>query len=125
MTLIGRFLTGDYLVKRTASGHYVKGRYYPGPQEEIRVCGSLQPTSARELKLPEEGNRLKQYWKFYTDEPILTDSMKTLGTADKIFVNGDEYKAMAPLRWEGTNLDYFMTIIWREPEQSSDGKASG
>lgn len=125
MTLIDRFLTGDYTVKRTASGHYVKGRFYAGPVEEIQVCGSLQPTNARELKLPEEGNRLKQYWKFYTDKPIFTDSMRRLATGDKITVNGDEYRAMSVNRWEGTQLDYFMTIIWREPEQPSDGKEAG
>jgi hypothetical protein len=122
MTLVDRFLTGDYKIKRTAKGKYVKGRYEPGLTEEFEVCGSLQPTNARELKLPEEGNRLKQYWKFYTDQPILVDSERTLATGDKIFIDGDEYRAMSLTRWKGTDLDYFMTIVWREPEQYSDAK---
>jgi len=74
MSLIGRFLTGEYAVTRTTIGSYVRGRYTPGPVETIQVCGSMQPTSARELKLPEEGNRIKQCYKFYTDAPILVDS---------------------------------------------------
>lgn len=124
MSLVERFMTGDYKVRRRKRGTYVKGRYVLGPEEEITVGGSLQPTNARELKLPEEGNRLKQYFKFYTDEIILLDSEKTLATGDKIYIDGDEYRAMSREPWRGTDLDYYMTIVWREPGQKSDGKES-
>lgn len=124
MSLIDRFLTGDYLVRRSKPGTYVKGRYVPGEQEEITVGGSLQPTSARELKIVEEGARLKQYWKFYTDEPILLSSARTLADSDYIIVNGEQYRAMSREEWNNTDLDYFLTVIWRDPQQASDGKGS-
>jgi hypothetical protein len=125
MSLVGRFLTGSYKVRRTSKGYYVKGRYVAGPVEEIIVDGSLQPTSARELKLPEEGNRLKQYFKFYSDEPILTDSMATLAKGDVVTIDGEEFRAMSLTPWKDTDLDYFMTILWREPEQRTDQTRAG
>lgn len=125
MTLVQRFMTNSYTVVRTLRGKYVKGFYEPGPTQTIQVSGSLQPTNARELKLPEEGNRLKQFWKFFTDQPVLVNSMATLADSDKVMVNGESYRAMALTTWQGTDLDYFVTILWREPEQSSDGKGSG
>lgn len=121
MTLIQRFLTDDYVVKRSGPGKYVKGRYVPGETVDIVVEGSMQPTTARELKLPEEGNRLRQFWKFYTDREILLNSPKSLADSDHIMVNGDSYRAMSLTSWQGTRLDYFMTILWREPEQVTDG----
>jgi hypothetical protein len=124
MSLIGRFLTGEYKVIRSGPGTYEKGRYVPGRKEEIMVWGSMQPTSARELKLQDEGNRLKQFWKFYTDEPVLVNSMKTLADSDHVIINGDSYRAMSLTQWQGTDLDYFMTILWRDPEQDSDGQGA-
>lgn len=120
MSLISRFFTNEYKVRRKRKGVYVKGRYQAGEYEEITVAGSLQPTNARELKLVEEGDRIKQYFKFYTDEPILIDNERTLGTSDTIVVDGDEFRAMSYEPWKGTRLDYYMTIIWRDPEQKSD-----
>jgi hypothetical protein len=124
MTLISRFLTGDYVVYRMENGTYIRGRYVEGRKKKIIVSGSLQPTTARELKLPEEGNRLKQFWKFFTDEPIVVNSMRTLADSDHVIINGDSYRAFSLTTWAGTDLDYFMTILWREPEQSSDGKGA-
>lgn len=125
MSLIESFLTGEYKVKRTGVGRYVDGMYQKGCIEEFCVCGSLQPTNARELKLPTEGARLKQYWKFYSDKPIVAASARSLADSDIVFINGDEYRAMSLTTWEGTDLDYHMTILLREPQQRSDGKAAG
>lgn len=124
MSLIQRFMTGSYQVRRSTRGTYVKGRYLEGPVEELTVSGSMQPSNARELKLADEGNRLRQYFKFYSDAPILMNSMATLSKGDKIFIDGDEYRAMGVTNWKHTDLDYFMTVLWREPEQSSDGKGA-
>lgn len=122
MTLVQRFMTGEYTVRRASKGSYTnKGRYTPGPTEEILVYGSLQPSSARELKLPEEGNRLKQYWKFYTDKQIAVNSPATLADSDLVTVNGESYRAMALTTWQHVDLDYFMTVLWREPQQATDG----
>lgn len=125
MTLVQRFMTGSYEVTRSKKGTYIKGRYVAGPTEQITVDGSLQPTNARELKLPEEGNRLKQYWKLYTDEPVLTSNMATLSRPDIVVIDGDTYKAMSLTTWKNTDLDYFVTVLWREPEQRSDGTGAG
>ena len=125
MSLVARFMTGEYKVLRCKRGVYIRGRYVAGPMEELKIDGSLQPSSARELKLPEEGNRLRQYWKFYSEEPVVVNSMATLSRGDKVFINGEEYRAMALTIWQHTDLDYFMTVLWREPEQESDGKGSG
>ena len=125
MSLIDRFMTDEYVVKRTKRGSYAKGRYIPGPIEEIIVSGSLQPTNARELKLPEEGNRLKQYFKFYSDRQIVVDSSLTLATGDRVMINGESYRAMSSEIWHGVDLEYFMTILWREPEQVTDGQKAG
>jgi hypothetical protein len=124
MSLVSRFFTGTYKVKRNGPGQYVKGRYVPGKLEELEIEGSLQPTNARELKLPEEGNRLKQFFKFYSDDPILVGSMATLAKPDRVFIDGDEFRAMSLLTWKGTNLDYHVTVLWREPEQVSDGRGA-
>ena len=118
-------MTGEYVVLRSKRGTYVRGRYTAGPPEEIKVDGSLQPSNARELKLPEEGNRLRQYFKFYTDQPVVVNSMATLSRGDKVIINGEEFRAMALTTWQGTDLDYFMTVLWREPEQADDGAGSG
>ena len=117
MSLVQRFMTRTYKVTRSKKGTYVKGRYIPGPTETIKVDGSLQPSTARELKLPDEGNRLRQVFKFYTDKPVVTNNTKTLADADKVEINGESFKAMALTPWQGTDLDYFMTAVWREPEQ--------
>lgn len=124
MSLVQRFMTGEYKVVRSTKGTYVRGRYVDGKKQTITVSGSLQPSSARELKLPEEGNRLRQYFKFYTDEPICVDNMATLAEGDIVTINGDEFRAMGLTPWQGTDLDYFMTALWREPQQKSDGKGS-
>jgi len=117
MTLIDRFLTGQYTVTRTRKGTYIKGFYQAGLQETIQVRGSLQPTNGRELKLPEEGNRLKQYYKFFTDAPIVVINTRTLADSDRIEINGESYRAMSSLRWQNVDLEHYVTIVWRQPEQ--------
>ena len=40
MTLIGRFLSGEYTVKRAGAGTYVNGTFQPGSEDVIKVKGS-------------------------------------------------------------------------------------
>jgi hypothetical protein len=124
MSLIGRFLTNEYTVKRMGCGSYVQGEFVPGTLETLQVMGSMQPLNPRELKMVEEGTRIRQYFKFYTDQPLMVASERSLANSDKISVNGDWYKAMSVEPWQGIHVDlpYYKTIIYREPEQSSDGK---
>ena len=121
MSLIDHFLTGTYKVKRSTGGSYPAGafgQYVPGETVEIDIRGSLQPTNARELKIPEEGARLRQYWKFYSDEEIFTIRTASLGQADVVEIDGETYKVMSIEKWQGLGVDlpYFMTVLYREPE---------
>lgn len=119
MSLIERFLTGTYQVTRSTGGTYVNGFYQAGRTQTITMMGSLQPTNARELKLPEEGNRLKQLWKFYSDQPLLNNNTVSLGNSDIVLINGDTYKVMSVEIWQGVHVDlpYYKSILSREPEQ--------
>lgn len=110
-------LTGEYTIERSGAGLYRKGRYIAGPVETVTMLGSLQPTSARELKLTSEGGRLKQYFKFFTDQPLVTVNSKDLAKADVITINGESYKVMSVEPWDGTMMPYFKSIVYREPEQ--------
>ena len=99
-------------------GSYINGFYVPGCQEEIEMMGSLQPTNPRELKLPEEGNRLKQYWKFYSDQPLYTNNTRSLANSDIVTINGETYKVMSVEIWQGhLDLPFYKSIVYREPEQ--------
>lgn len=116
-TLVQRFMTGQYTVTRMSKGSYGNnGEYMPGPVETIKVMGSLQPTNARELKLPEEGNRLRQYWKLYSDAPLLTDQTRTLASGDRVQINGDSYRVMSVEIWQNVDLPYYKSILYREPQ---------
>ena len=117
MTLIEHFLTGSYTIRRRTPGYYKEGIYHGGPDEEIQVRGSMQPVNARELKIVSEGVRLKQYYKFYTDAPILAINTKTLANADVVEINGETFKVMSVENWLGTAFPYFKSIIYREPQQ--------
>lgn len=119
MTLIDRFLSTTYTITRNGPSEYKGGFYVPGIQQTITMEGSLQPTNARELKMPEEGNRLKQYWKFYSDQPLLTNDTKSLANSDIVQIDGDTYKVMSSEKWQGIGFDlpYYKAILYREPEQ--------
>lgn len=119
MSLIDRFLTTTYTITRNTSGQYKGGFYVPGPTQTMKMDGSLQPTSARELKLPEEGNRLRQYWKFYSDQPLLTNDTKSLANSDIVTIDGETYKVMNVEKYQGIGVDlpYYKSIVYREPEQ--------
>lgn len=119
MTLIDRFLSTTYVITRTTSGQYQGGFYVPGPMQTLTMEGSLQPTNAKELKMPEEGDRLKQYWKFYSDTPLTTDNTVSLAKPDIVTINGETYKVMSVETWQGIGFDlpYYKSILYRTPEQ--------
>jgi len=116
-SIVERFISGTYRVKRSGPGTYLEGFYRAGDQEEFLVRGSLQPTNARELKLSEEGSRLKQYWEFYTDKPIVSINTKTLSKSDTVVINDETYKVLSQEIWQGFGLTYYKATISREPEQ--------
>jgi hypothetical protein len=117
MTLLDRFLTGEYTVIRSGPGYYKDGQYVPGEKETVKISGSLQPLNAKEMKLVSEGTRLKQYWKFYTDQPLMVIGTRDLSSADIAQINGDTYKVVSIESWQEVDLPYHKSILYREPEQ--------
>jgi hypothetical protein len=120
MSLIQSLMTGTYVVTRSCPSKYVKGRYIPGVQETLTLSGSLQPLNAKELKLVPEGDRLKQYYKLYSDQPLFTVKPSSLAAADVVTLNGETYKVYSVESWTGTDLPYFKSILYREPEQATE-----
>lgn len=66
----------------------------------------------------EEGYRLKQLWRFYSDQPLLPMGDHSLATSDRVQINGDSYRVISTESWQGLGVDlpYFKSIISREPE---------
>jgi hypothetical protein len=121
MTLVQRFLTGALMVTRKGPGFYKNGFYQAGIDQTLIINGSLQPLSAREIKFVEEGDRLKQLFKLYSDAPILTDDMRKLSGADRVRINDNSYKVISVEYWQGTALPYYKSILAREPNQPPGG----
>jgi hypothetical protein len=116
MTLVQKFLTGTYRVSRQGPGFYREGFYVPGASQDIEIQGSLQPLSGREIKLVEEGDRLKALFKFYSDAPVLVDDPRRLAGSDRVVIDGETYKVLSIERWLGS-LSYFKSVLAREPQQ--------
>lgn len=117
MSIVRRFKTGIYSVSRPGQGTYQDGTYISGPMENIHVVGSLQPTNARELKIEEEGTRLKQYYIMYSDDPILVSNTKNLADSDRVTINRETFKVLSVEHWEGMRLAHYKSVLAREPEQ--------
>lgn len=116
MSLIPHFATGTYQVTRKGQGTYQDGFYIAGADETISMRGSLQPTTARELKIQEEGNRLRQYFNFFTDSPLVVTDTKTLSDSDRVTIDCDTFKVMSTEPWRGVDLPYYLSVLCREPE---------
>ena len=116
--LIEAFMTGTYQDHRMgADGTYVEGNYVPGRKATLRIRGSLQPLSPREvLQLP-EGERVRASWKLYTDGTLITSREAGERQADTVVIRGEEHKVMSVERWEGTAIPYWKAILARvQPE---------
>ena len=122
-TPIGHFLNGEYEVTRSTGGYYKDGYYVENEPETITIIGSLQPLNPREDKMPEEGERLKQMFKFYSTEPLLTLNTKSLAESDVVTINGDTFKVVAVEKWSnefgfgGVDFPHYKTLLQREPQQ--------
>ena len=119
MTLIDNFLTGTYSVSRSLPGSYVKGIWQSGGSSTVTVKGSLQPMSMREIKLAgEEGERLTDMFKFYSDTDLSLIDQGTLTPADVITINGETYKVIGIEKWQGTlvGLPHYKHMLKREPQ---------
>lgn len=119
-TIVERFLTDEFKITRPGPGKYVKGRYQPGEPETLLVYGSLQPLGPRELKLLTEGDRFKQVYRFYTDQPLLSQDSTNLSNSERLTINGDRYRVISVESWVKFDLEYHKNIVAREPEQETD-----
>jgi hypothetical protein len=119
MSHIDRFRTGTYKVLRSTDGSYSGGFYVPGAVIETSISGSLQRLSAKDLKMVEEGYRLRQLWRLYSDDPLIPLNTKSLATSDRVIVNGETFRVISCEAWQGLRVDlpYYMSILAREPEQ--------
>lgn len=117
MTLISDLSTGSYVVTRKARGTYQDGYYIAGSDETVTIGGSMQPTTAQELKIEEEGVRLRQYYKFFSDQPILAVNTVCLNDADHVFVDSKRYRVLGVEHWRGLSLSHYMSTLVLEPEQ--------
>lgn len=120
--LIPNFLTGAYKVTRMSAGYYKDGRYVPGDTETLTIRGSLQPIGGREIKLLEEGERVKDHFFFYSNEPLSIIDTKALGRSDVMEINGETYKVIDVEGWQnqpgfgGHTLPHYKTRLYREPQ---------
>ena len=118
MSLISRLSRGTtFKITRKGQGTYQNGFYIAGADETLVVEGSMQPTTAAELKIEEEGTRLKQYYKFFTDQPILTINTQTLSDSDRVTIDGATYKVLGVAHWRALDLSHYVSTLVREPEQ--------
>lgn len=118
LSLIDSFMTGAYTVKRQKPGYYHDGFYQGGgTDEEVKIKGSMQPLSGREIKMVEEGYRLKQLFKFYSDKSLSVIDTKGLKDTEVVMINNERFRVISVERWMGTSLDYFKSILAREPQQ--------
>lgn len=123
MSLVERFLSGTYTVTRNRGVKYIEGFPQDQGEETIKVRGSMQPMSAREMKFLEEGVRLKQAWNFYSDAPLLAVGTRRLARADTVKILDDTrgvtetYKVISTESWHGFGLEYYKSVLAREPEQ--------
>jgi hypothetical protein len=92
MALLG---ARSYTVTRTA-GAYVNGIWTDLAVETIRVRGSLQPMSGRDLDQLPEGERTAGQWKLYTETELRTSAT---GPADTLQARGRALKVMAEIPW--------------------------
>ena len=118
-SLIDHFLTNTYTVTRRTPASYQGGFYVPGQDQTLTMRGSLQPLTPRDVKMPEEGARLKQDYKFYSDSPLLVINTKSLANSDVVTIDGETYKVTSQEKYIGFKVDlpYFKMILEREPEQ--------
>lgn len=122
-SLLSKFITGDYTVRRFGEGFYDRGIYQKGEEETISMKGSLQPVTAREIKQSTDGERLTYDFKFYSFEPLLTINTTTLNQSDKVVINDETFRVMGFEEWSnqvgfgGVDLPHFKTKLLREPQQ--------
>lgn len=120
---IGKFKTGSYSVSRHASGSYVDGRYVAGVLETLTVEGSMQPLSGRNIEMVEEGERITDYFTFWSDKRLSLASTVTLGRSDVITINNETYKCVGTriflnkTNYSGIKLPHYETTLKREPQQ--------
>ena len=122
--LVPSFFSGNYTITRSKSGTFDRGRYVPGPKETIQVKGSLQPIGGRDIKMLEEGERIRDHYTFYSDAAISVIDTTTQAEADVVTINGETYRVVSVEEWENQpgfagriDLPHFKSILKREPQQ--------
>ncbi len=97
-------------LRRFADGTYVDG-FYTEDQTPVdtTIIASVQPMGYKEKMLLPEGDRVKQWIKIYTVEPVRTQEGDA--RADRLVVDGKEYDVQQVTDWmlpgPGANLTHY------------------
>ena len=120
---IRKFRTGKYNVSRHTNGSHVKGRYVSGALETLSIEGSMQPISGRNIDMVPEGERITDYYTFWSDIRLSLANTVSLGKSDIITINNETYKCIGTIIWinedgfSGVKLPHYQTTLKREPQQ--------
>ena len=118
-----KHMTGSYNITRMNAGSYVDGRYVPGTTETLSLKGSMQPIGGRDIEMVEEGERITDYYTFWSLERLSLANTVSLGRADVITINNETYKVVGTRIWinntgfSGMKLPHYQTTLKREPQQ--------
>lgn len=87
-----------------------------GTEQSLIVEGNLQPLNYNEILLMPESERTKQWYKFYTAEPIRTLKEGSAGwQADEILIDGERYRFMRVKSYQMGILDHYRGDCARIP----------
>ncbi len=112
-SLINSFSTLISVCRVTSPDHYddSNGFFVKGQTSNISIRGSLQPMNFKELMTLPEGNRDKEWLKFYTTTELFTDQTSPFRSSDVITVNCRKYKVMQIQNFTfpgpSVNLNYY------------------
>lgn len=84
-----------FLLRRTAPGVFIKGRWVEGATTETPVTGSVQQANDRDIQLLPEGLRTNETLKIFTEVEIKTENQPAHQSADVIVRKGVEYLVMS------------------------------
>lgn len=103
----------SFLVKRSQGGEYVDGIWNGNAEsEEITIRAVVQPMTARDLQMLEEGRRFTESKRVYTDTLLRTTDDETNQGADIIEIDGEDYEIHSVEKW-GYDLSHFKCIAMR------------
>lgn len=88
------------VTRQTGPGSYSGGLYVPATTETVSINMSIQPFKGAEILALPEGERVKSYYKTYSEAPLFAANPTTKQQADTINFQGNQYVVMAEGQWD-------------------------